>query len=473
MKTLSKKIWIIALAAVVVVTAAVVSIILFTRREESYRSVLVYQISGDVSIDRKGTGNIDAYENLMLESGDKITVNNDSNLRLKLDDDKYVMVEEDSVFTIEAKGDSANSKTTINLEKGSITNEIQNKLNDKSSYEVKTSNSIMAVRGTVYRVSCGKDENGETVSAVFVFDGKVGAKLAYSNGEISDDEVIVEEGEEISIVGDDEVSFTSDPSSIDYDELPLEVLEYLKEISDSDRNLSITKTKIDELIEDKKSSDTVGTNKNKQNEQRSGQSDEPAGSQQPDIRETQTPKQTQQPAAKRKSPANEDNRYLQSSDDGRKDLPLHAGSDEKQPSNFIEANKPNNDLFNTPKPVQKPSVNPTNKPDETNKPNITNKPNKTDKPNITNKPDETDKPSETDKPDETKKPSETNKPIKTPDTEKTVYTVTFLYNGKTFGIQKVIEGEKASEPKFMPSLIGSWNHDFSKPVESDLVIEWK
>ena len=67
-------------------------------------------------------------------------------MRLKLDDDKYILVEENSILTIVAEGTKEDSKTAIHLEQGAITNEIQNKLNPNSSYEVTTPNSVMAVR---------------------------------------------------------------------------------------------------------------------------------------------------------------------------------------------------------------------------------------------------------------------------------------------------------------------------------------
>ena len=54
-----------------------------------------------------------------------------------------------------------------------------------------------------------------------------------------------------------------------------------------------------------------------------------------------------------------------------------------------------------------------------------------------------------------------------------VVTVTFTYNGKVFGTQTVTRGDKATEPTLAPAATGSWNWDFSKPVNSDTTIEWK
>jgi len=54
-----------------------------------------------------------------------------------------------------------------------------------------------------------------------------------------------------------------------------------------------------------------------------------------------------------------------------------------------------------------------------------------------------------------------------------VVTVTFTYNGKVFGTQTISRGSKATEPTLAPAASGSWDWDFSKPVNSDTTIEWK
>ena len=54
-----------------------------------------------------------------------------------------------------------------------------------------------------------------------------------------------------------------------------------------------------------------------------------------------------------------------------------------------------------------------------------------------------------------------------------VVTVTFTYNGKVFDTQTISRGSKATEPTLAPAASGSWDWDFSKPVNSDTTIEWK
>ena len=59
------------------------------------------------------------------------------------------------------------------------------------------------------------------------------------------------------------------------------------------------------------------------------------------------------------------------------------------------------------------------------------------------------------------------------DKTKTTYTITFRHEGKVFATQKVAAGEFVVVPVFLPSLEGSWDYDFTKPVEQDTIIDWK
>ena len=56
--------------------------------------------------------------------------------------------------------------------------------------------------------------------------------------------------------------------------------------------------------------------------------------------------------------------------------------------------------------------------------------------------------------------------------ERTQYTVTFRYNEVVFATQTVQEGECATIPLLLPTMQGSWNFDFTKPVTEDTIIDW-
>ena len=126
----------IVLPVVAIVIVAIIAAFLLLGKDDGYRSIQVYQVNGEVTLERENIGVMDAYENLNLISGDTLETFIESFSRLKLDDDKYVLVEQDSKIGIVATGNKANSKTDIRIDKGAITVEIENKLNDDSSFEV-------------------------------------------------------------------------------------------------------------------------------------------------------------------------------------------------------------------------------------------------------------------------------------------------------------------------------------------------
>lgn len=248
---------IVVIAVLVIALLAIVGFVIYQKNSSSnsYRSIQIYNLKGSATITREGVGELAAAENLMLQSGDTVKIEDESSLRLKMDDDKYALVEENSVFTVVADGTKENAKTSIELKQGAITSEIKNKLNSKSSYEVTTPNSVMAVRGTVFRVEVKTDEKGNYYVILDTFEGKVGVKLINPDGTIEDDEKMVKGGKEVTIYSDEEISkYMGGLKDIDYSKLPLEVLEFLLEIIEEDgRELKgITAKDLKKLVEEKK-----------------------------------------------------------------------------------------------------------------------------------------------------------------------------------------------------------------------------
>lgn len=217
-------------------------------KTEGYRMMQVYQIEGDATIERENVGVMDAYENLNLISGDKVKVAQDSYMRLKVDEDKYVLAEAGSVFHIYATGSKDSGKTDIQLEQGAVTVEVQNKLSDDASFEVTTPNSVMAVRGTVFRISADVDENGEPITKIAILEGSVSVQKKDESGKLSDEQ-IVGSGNEAIVYKDAQDLQIKILDEISTTDIPLEVLEFLQEIATKRRELSITTEEIKELIE--------------------------------------------------------------------------------------------------------------------------------------------------------------------------------------------------------------------------------
>ncbi len=242
-----KKAFIIAVIALAVLAVAATVIFLKVFKKDEYRILKVFEFEGVAKVVRDQIGEIEPYVNMVLESGDDITLES-GKMCLQADEDKYIYLEEGTEIVLKASGNSASSKTTIELLDGAITNDIQNKLLNESTYEINTPNSTMSVRGTVFRVYVYY-KDGVKYTKVSVFDGKVTTRLKYKDGTFSDKTVDVEKGKEVLIYEDDKTTdYVSDPTDIDYSDLPDYVLELLIGVIDEGRELIPTREELEALL---------------------------------------------------------------------------------------------------------------------------------------------------------------------------------------------------------------------------------
>ncbi len=245
-KNSKKPVVIIAIIAAVVV-AAVIAVILIINNGKGYRLLKVFEVDGEANVHRESLGDIDPYANMVLESGDVISLDTGL-LTICADDDKYIYLEEDTEIALNATGKGKKTKTNIVLNRGAITNDIRNKLTNGSTYEINTPNSTMFVRGTSYRVWV-YEIDGIRYTRISVFDGEVVSRLIFKDGTIADDEVVISKGKEVIIYEDDKiVKYLFDPRDIDYDTLPEGALEILLIINDNGRDLSITNPEINVIL---------------------------------------------------------------------------------------------------------------------------------------------------------------------------------------------------------------------------------
>lgn len=237
-----------AIMGLLIVSALIISFGM--KKEESYRDIKVMSIKGTATVERASVGSLDAYEDMKLESGDRLSVDSSSSLILSMDDNKYAMLEPGSSLTLEADGTRENSRTVIHLEAGAVMNYLSEKLSEKSSYEVTVPNSTMAVRGTVFRVAIVYDEDGDSYTTVQVFDGIVGSRLIFPDGTISEEEVQLAPGKEVLIHGDTSISeYVGDKGhDIDYTTLNREALEFLLFCIDDGADLCIPREEVEELL---------------------------------------------------------------------------------------------------------------------------------------------------------------------------------------------------------------------------------
>lgn len=182
---------IIPVVVIVLALAAVVAAVLFRNKEE-YRLIKVKSFEGTVIVEREDDDELDVFDGMKLIPKDTVLVKENSFLELLADSDKHICAEENTSFELNSGGTEEDGYITIKLLYGKSLFTIDNKLDENSSFKVKTPNATMSVRGTSFSVEYNK-ETGETT--VEVFEGKVWTSY---NGK----EEILEKGDVVHITSE-------------------------------------------------------------------------------------------------------------------------------------------------------------------------------------------------------------------------------------------------------------------------------
>lgn len=191
---------IITVSAAVLITggtAAAVGVAL--SQPEEYRIIKVFEMNGSAVVERDDSGSISAYEGMNLENGDVLTVDDESTLRIVMDNDKYVLLDGGTSLKLNATGSAENSKTRIELMSGEILNEITSSLSSDSIYEVATPKAVMAVRGTSFVVKVEDDGKGGYITHEQTLQGKVHIELLSPDGSKTGKSVLVDEDKNVTI----------------------------------------------------------------------------------------------------------------------------------------------------------------------------------------------------------------------------------------------------------------------------------
>lgn len=236
-------------AGAVVVGGIVVAVLLNLDGKTAFRNITVIDTLGTVSVYRESVNDtLDAYVDMNLESGDEVTVGPSSELDLKLDDDKFVYVEENTKMSLKADGDSDNSKTQIFLSEGATLHKLDSKLSDSSTYEIETPNATMAIRGTITWARVYKGADGEVHSDFQVYEGKTELQLHTVDGTPIGNPVDIPEGYQVLTRGGQDFSEIilqnvndkeEELAPIDYKDLPTQTLKILKGIMNSGRAIYV------------------------------------------------------------------------------------------------------------------------------------------------------------------------------------------------------------------------------------------
>ena len=230
----------LAMVGVLAVVAAV-CIVLLCKKDEVYRNIRITELVGEAVIQRGDIKDLKADKNTNLQSGDVLLTSEGAKVTLCLDDDKYVVVDENSKLLLLAEGTEEDSKTRLELEYGAVFSDIKKKLSENSEFEVVAPSSVMSVRGTQFEVVYRelKDESGkivEKVMKVLTFEGEV-----YVKPEGSKDKRVSKAGtmEVLTETAEGTYGFAAETKEIEAEDLSELSATYLKEdLSKDGENLS-------------------------------------------------------------------------------------------------------------------------------------------------------------------------------------------------------------------------------------------
>jgi len=196
-----KRIWIISL--VVIVFVAILLVVKSYGKQEGYRTIKVFEVSGKVGVVNKGI-EYEAYPGMILTEGYSIVTSANSYVRLVLDGDKYIKISAGSKVTFEKLGMMGSGKTTINLERGAVLSEIVHALKIDEEFIINTPNIVLAVRGTMFKVEVNADKEGCKNTNVLTYGGAVSGKRIEPDGNVIEEQVVIEAGYKTTVRMDDD-----------------------------------------------------------------------------------------------------------------------------------------------------------------------------------------------------------------------------------------------------------------------------
>lgn len=145
-----------ALVIALIIAAIVIALVVFANK--GHRVIKVESFSGNVALERGDTPEV-IFEDMNLKTEDVITTGSDGLIGLLADEDKNIAAVENTCFAIVSEGNDKKGSLKIELKYGTSLIEIENKLEDGSTFEVETPNASLSVRGTTFEVSYDPDTN--------------------------------------------------------------------------------------------------------------------------------------------------------------------------------------------------------------------------------------------------------------------------------------------------------------------------
>ncbi|MBR5754076.1 MAG: FecR domain-containing protein, partial [Clostridia bacterium] len=146
----TRKKWIFIIAGILLAAAvAVVLLVVLPKgqKSEGGRASSLMDFEGSVQIER-GENTLEAEKDMKLASDDVFVLGEASSARLKLDEDKFLYLDELTRARVQAEGTAEDSQTLVFIEEGTVMTEVRQKLSEKSSFLIVTPNTSTTIRGT-------------------------------------------------------------------------------------------------------------------------------------------------------------------------------------------------------------------------------------------------------------------------------------------------------------------------------------
>ena len=206
----------------IVIIAFIAFIIMMARSGYLATTMRLLRVEGTVSIEDSKGGVKPVIDNIRFQSGDALSTGSDGIASIGLDDTKVVTLENDS----RAEFFKRSKQLELKLTQGGLYFEVTEHLDDDETYEIKTSNMTVGIRGTSGYVFY--DENG--LESIVVTDGVV--KITATNpatGEVKTIEI--HGGQEAKVFmysnktsGDSVMFSVKDITEEDLEEFPLSMI---------------------------------------------------------------------------------------------------------------------------------------------------------------------------------------------------------------------------------------------------------
>ena len=206
----------------IVIIAFIAFIIMMAKSGYLATTMRLLRVEGTVSIEDSKGGVKPVIDNIRFQSGDALSTGADGIASIGLDDTKVVTLENDS----RAEFFKRSKQLELKLTKGGLYFEVTEHLDDDETYEIKTSNMTVGIRGTSGYVYY--DENG--LESIVVTDGVVVITATNpATGEVKTIEI--HGGQEAKVFlysnkasGDSVMFAVKDITEEDLDEFPLSMI---------------------------------------------------------------------------------------------------------------------------------------------------------------------------------------------------------------------------------------------------------